>query len=267
MINYKKIILASCMLLGITGVNAQTAEPESSLQLGVNSLYMPAFVGSKDYNVFLLPDYNLNYQDTFFLTVEDGARYALIKKSGWSFGPVAEVAMARNEDGDSIFRVGGPKTTALAGLGNVNTTLNVGGFASYDAKHIKGKVDLMQGIGGAPGVVTDMKVNYVNNIGYFYYAIGPKALFGNGQYLNDYWGINNQQAINSGLPTYHTNSGLVFYGVRASGLMPISKTMLIAGFVEYDRLAPQVANSPLVQQRGSANQLSVDLSWDYYFKF
>ncbi len=268
----KKLICCSIVVLsvGINGIvfadDNQTQDSNSSLALGIDGLYQPAFIGAKDYYLFALPDFDLNYKNTFFLD-DEGARYALIKRAGWSLGPVAEVALPRNENGNAMFHVAGPTTHALEGLGNVDTTLNIGGFAAYNWRFVQAKMDLMQGIGGAVGVLSDIKVNYVNHIGFLYYMIGPKALVGNSKYTNSYWGIDNQQAANSGLASYHADMGVVYYGISAVGSIPLSKNMIVESLVEYDRLGVVAANSPLVQQRGNVNQWIADLSWDYYFKF
>ena len=237
------------------------------INIGAGMLYAPSFMGSKDYQLFAFPSLSVSYGNLFFASMREGIGYNIINSNGWRVGPIIKYHFSRKEDGNNPFRIGGGKSTALQGLGDVEGTLEGGGFAEYRQKSLVYKIELRQGIGGHNGIIGDASVNYSGTISLkgppIIYAFGPRTAFADSDYINAYYGINQTQSANSGLNRYHAGSGLVSYGAGGFMLMPLYPKVSISLFGGYDRLGNEAADSPLIRQRGSANQFAAGFNITY----
>ena len=239
------------------------------LSFGAGVIYAPAFAGSKDYQLIAFPNVNVEFKDLFFASAKEGVGYNVINSNGWRVGPVVKYVFERKEDGNNPFRVGGDKSTALKGLGNVDATLECGGFAEYRYEPFVYKVGLRQGAGGHKGMIGEASINYSGAIKRpgppIFYAVGPRATFADSEYINAYFGINQAQSVASGLNRYDAGSGFVSYGLGGFMLIPLFNPVSVSVFGGYDRLSNEVADSPLIRQRGSENQFAIGLSITYKF--
>jgi outer membrane protein len=238
---------------------------------GVGAIYVPAFVGSKDYYLLAVPDLEVKYKDRFFASMKDGVGYNIINSNGWRIGPVAKYTFERKENGDNPLRVTGNKTNALRGLGNVDGTLELGGFVEYAYDPLTAKVEVRQGVNGHKGAIVDVSLNYGGTylkLGPpIIYSFGPCATFADSDYNNAYFGINQTQSTNSGLARYSAGGGLASYGVGAFALLPVTDSISVSTFAGYDRLGSKVTDSPLIKQRGSDNQFFTGMTVSYQFGY
>lgn len=252
---------------------ARSADKDWNFRAGLGTLYSPAFLGSDEYQLKLLPDLRVAYRDRFFASIPEGVGYNLINEDGWRIGPVAKIDFGRDEDGESSFQVGGSDTTALQGLGDVDETYEVGGFAEYSWSQVAAKVEVRQGIDGHEGLVADFNLSLKSDVsGAFYQqgppilvSVGPRATVVDDSYNETYFGITPLQSSRSGLPVYSAEAGLLSYGIGGRVIIPLNRNVSAVLFAGYDRLAQDAADSPLVQQRGSENQGSLGIFLSYSF--
>jgi outer membrane protein len=261
------IVIISLSLLPITAL--ADVPPEDTpkrwrISVGAGTLYAPAFVGSKDYQINAYPDVSVEFKDLFFASVKDGVGYNVIHSNGWRVGPLVKYEFERKENGKNPFMVAGKKSTALTGLGNVAATLECGGFVEYSYEPFAYKVELRQGIDGHKGMIGEANIDYsgvFERLGPpLIYAFGPHVKFADAAYNNAYFGINQTQSMNAGLHRYDAGSGLVSYGIGGFMLMPLSEQVSLSVFGGYDRLGNEAADSPLINQRGSVNQTAIGLN-------
>lgn len=250
---------------------ADTTTPEETTNwtifLGAGPLYAPAFLGSSDYNLSLIPAVRILYKDLFFASV-NGAGMNLINDGHWKIGPIARYRFPRNEsDGSNPFKIAGPSSTALQGLGDINGVFELGGFVEYNWQSIRARVEAREGVTDPYGLLATANLDYFNQIGKIRYTFGPHVTWGNSQYNNTYFGINQTQSINSGLPIYSAEASLVNYGVGGNIIIPITRHIITTLFANYDRVAGSPADSPLVTQRGDKNQFMAGLTLSYRFLF
>jgi len=234
-----------------------------TLTLGFAPVYSPAFLGSKDYALSVYPDIRLNYQDKLFFSVRDGLGYNVINTPSWKVGPLVKIRFGRREEqGGSPFLVAG-NSDGLKGLGDIETSGEAGGFAQYTYAQIRSRVELRQSFGGYDSFVGDLNVNYFKRLGPLNFSIGPRLSFAGDDYVNTFFGISASQSQRSGLAQHQGEAGLVSYGIGGSAVMPITAKLAVTLFAGYDRLDSDIANSPLIQERGDANQASVGLAFGY----
>lgn len=238
--------------------------------LGAGVMFMPAFVGSKDYQAMAFPDIKVEYKDRFFASpMEVGIN--VINNERWRVGPIMKFDFGRTEDDDNPFRIAGDKTNALKGLGDMDATPELGGFVEYNFEPFSYTLELRQGAGGHEGLVGEISLNYTGfaeQLGKpIMYAFGPHATFADSTYNNAFFGINATQSINSGLARYSADSGLVSYGVRAFVVMNVSEAVSLGAFGGYDRLGSEAADSPLIIERGDENQFMGGVRVSYEFGY
>lgn len=239
----------------------ERAETDWTFTIGAAGLYTPDFLGSKDYSAVPVPDLKVEYKDDFFASVFDGVGYNVINSDGWRAGPVVKYAFGRDEDDNS----------ALRGLGDVDGTVELGGFIEYELEPFSAKLELRQGVNGHEGLIGEVGLSYSNAVDLFgppiFFSFGPRLSFGDETYNNAFFGINGSQSARSGLSRYEAESGLVSYGIGGFAMMPVTDSISISVFGGYDRLGSQAADSPLVSERGSENQLMVGFGISYQFGY
>ncbi|NTV49611.1 MAG: MipA/OmpV family protein [Geobacteraceae bacterium] len=274
---FRCFILHLVMAVIVPTASALSAEPEKisthsgwKTSVGSALIIAPAFTGSKRYNLLAVPDIRVAYKDLFFANARDGVGYAVLNQDGWRVGPVITYTFSRSEkDGGSVFRIAGSRDDSLRGMGDVPGTVSLGGFAEYDIKPYKLSMRLHKGLSGHNGLVAEGKVNYggmlVLSGRRLVYSFGPHIKFGDQTYVNAYWGVSAEQSARSGLARYHADAGVTAYGINGFAMTQMTDSISISMIAGFDRLASTVADSPLVQIRGSKNQAMFGLSISYLF--
>jgi outer membrane protein len=238
------------------------------VMLGVAPIYSPSFQGSKDYQLQIFPDIRVNYGKRFFASIPDGIGYDVIHSNGWRIGPVAKLRFGRDEeDGTSPFRVAGSETNALRGLSDVDATVELGGYIDHRFKQLplQFRTELRQGVNGHEGVLADVSLRWLHQAGPARISIGPKLSLASRDFMQAYYGVDATQSANSGLAVHNAKGGLLSYGLGTMMIMPVAEGTVITAFGSYDRLGSHVADAPLVDERGSANQFTFGASIGYSF--
>jgi len=244
-----------------------------STSVGAGAIWGPAFSGSSDYQMMLVPDIRVAYGDTFFASVGQGIGYNFEVNSEWVVGPLIKFDFGRDADGESTFRVAGGTSKALIGFEDIDSTVLAGGFARYDRDMWSAKVELLKGMNGHEGMIADLSIDYKARFGGseaqpgppVFIATGPRLRWANDDYTNTYYGITAADSLGSGLPTYTAGGGIASIGWGASIVMPINQKLALIGFAGYDKLMGDAADSPLIVQRGSENQFSTGAFFSYKF--
>ena len=270
------VFVAMC---GATCLTAAYAQPSGTrnaweLSLGAGVLSSPSFEGAKTYQVSALPSVRLKYEDILFASIEEGVGANVLPAGNWRAGPLLRVAFPRDEDGGSSpFRVGGKKTAALTGLGDVSATPEAGAFVEYQWQDWSARIEGRQGIGGHGGAVGSVGLAYSKSLRPGGRMAGPptilsagvNASFVSGDYAQSYFGVTAAQATNSGLPEFNAKGGLHSIGANALALVPIARNVSLTALASASRLTGDAAGSPLVRERGSKTQATVGLFVTYQF--
>lgn len=258
-------------LVAFQGASAQEPPADTgwTLSVGAGGLYAPAYEGDDSYRLSVLPNVQLNYGDRFFASVQDGVGYRWIDTPSLRLGPIGRVEFSRAEDGDQPFAVTGEDTEDLRGLGDVDASVELGGFLEYDVGAVTLSAEARQAVSGHDGFAADLEARWSGVSRAFgppvIWSIGPRARLVDDTYNDAYFGVDAAQSAASGLSTYEAAGGLYSYGAGASAVIPLTAdgawaAVMIAG---YDRLSGDAASSPLVQDRGSEDQASIGMFLSY----
>ena len=253
----KLLLLAGAAVLTISSPAAAQDENDLRVRIGLGGQFTPEFIGSDDAELGPLWDVDVARGDNPFPfeTPDDSFSIRLFSKGGFTAGPAANVEWKRKESD-----VGAP-------VGKVKTTIEVGGFAEYQpSETIRLRADLRKGIGGHEGVLGSIGADRIWRDGdHYVFSIGPRVLFSDGRYQRAYFGVDGAAALASGLPAYRPDGG-VYAVAAASGLSyQFSPRFGAFGYARYERLVGDAADSPIVRNLGSRNQLSGGIGLSYTF--
>jgi outer membrane scaffolding protein for murein synthesis (MipA/OmpV family) len=181
--------------------------------------------------------------------------FSLIDVGPFSIGPVASLEGSRKAED-----VGVP-------LPKVKLTVEVGGAVELGlGEHFRLYSEVRKGLGGHKGWIANGGADVVFRDGDAYlFSIGPRVTWSDDQYHDAWFGIEPEDAGPSGLPAYDPGGGIQAYGVTASFLTQLSDRWGISTYAKYDRLVGDAADSPLVREYGSRDQLSGGLALSYTF--
>ena len=248
-----------------TFATAQTypTSPENQggweVRLDFGLLAAPKYLGDDDYQISAVPGLRVSYGDTFFASVNEGIGYNLINSGNLRAGPILRYDFGRDQEGENTFRISGGGTSDLFGLGDVDGTVELGGFVAYNLAQFEAYMEVRQGLGGGhDGLVGLARVDYKTTIQTngppLFFSVGPTISFAGSEYTSAYFDVNAAQSAASGLGVYDAGGGVTSYGVSAALTLPISQTAAITAIAGYDRLTGDVGDSTLVRTRGSRNQ-------------
>ncbi len=254
----KYLLLAAAALIPAGSVAHAEDGGVTRVRVGLGPQVRPDFVGSDELEVAPLFDIDFarGNNEFKFEPPDSSFRIPVVNKGGFEFGPALNIANGR-KDSD----VGLP-------LGRVKTTIEAGGYASYEVgKSLYLRAELLKGLGGHKGLVGAVGADHVWRDGDRYvFSIGPRVLFSDSRYQRAYFGVSPAASLATGLPVYRPSGGI--HGLAlASGLSyQFNPTWGMFGYARYERLVGDAGKSPIVRSDfGSRNQLSGGLGLSYTF--
>ncbi len=281
----KRIMLAAALLLTATPAVAQDVaaaaeqplpdpnDQSDSFQIGLGAAFVPDYEGSNDYR--LIPGVIVRARVSGISIFSRGTYlYADVISDGpglnFDAGPIVGVRLNRT---------GKVKDDAVDALGDRKVAVEVGGFAGltykgltnpYDALSLR--LDAVKDVGNAhESVVLSPTIDFGTPLSRTTFAgLSLSADFVSRKYANYYFGIDAAGSLASGLPGYRFSDG----GMKnwQAGLLlahslsgDARKGLGLFGSASYKRLLGDIADSPIVADRGSKSQwfgaVGVGYSW------
>lgn len=242
-------ILAAALLATACAAPAMAQEGRGwTVTVGGGAQIMPSYYGSDDYSIFPLPKFGLRREgrDMPFVAPDESFGIGLLgQDSAFNFGPIGRLIAKREEDD-----VGAP-------VGDVDLTVEAGGFVQvFLGENFRLRGELRQALNGHDGMVGDLAADFIvrdgNNT---IFSIGPRAHWADNDFHDAYFGV--PVAIPAaGLTAYNPGSGFYSVGARAGLTQRLGRNWGLFGYAGYDRLIGDAADSPIVRQLGSRDQLS-----------
>lgn len=234
--------------------------PGTNITIGGYGLIEPKFEGARHYEPGFKPI--LSFQKPgarqWLDMPNDGLDFEFIEIDNFRAGLVGNARFSR--DTDSLVR-------GFKRVRNVDLSIEAGGFAEFwPAEWFRTRAEVRNAIIGADGVVADFSADFVWRPDARWTATaGPRLSLADQAFMDAYYSINAVQAAKSGLAQYAASPGVRSYGAGASVRYKWSDTWTTMGYVEYTRLANVAAESPLIDERGSPDQVTVGLGAKYSF--
>jgi MipA family protein len=233
-----------------------------TVAVGANIVGQPYFEGGKGDRLAAAPIFSIGRAGGSaerFRSPRDSASIALVDYDGFSAGPAIKLKAARSGAGH----------VELSGLNDVGRTWELGGFIQYfPIDWFRLRSEIRRGFGGHDGVVADFSADFVVPVWQrLVLSGGPRLTLEDTKATAPYFSVNAAQALASGLPTFDARGGAHSVGGGSQLRYQVDPQWETHAYVEYDRLLGDAAASPLVTQRGAANQISFGLGASYAFDF
>jgi outer membrane protein len=245
--------------MAVTKAPPPAADPGLIISVGADLRVVPEFVGSDDYMLFPFPLVGWRRAGTppQFSSTRDGFTIPIYETERFAIGPVAQFLFNRRESDNS----------ALVGLGNVDATLELGGYIDYwFVQWLRGHAELRGGIGGHNGLVADFALDVVAPLdAQWTLSGGPRLRIASSAAVSPYFSVNPTQSVLSGLPVFNAGGGVQAVGAGSKLRYQWNPEWATHVFIEYDRLVGDTADSPLVSLRGSPDQFTFGAGFTYYF--
>jgi outer membrane scaffolding protein for murein synthesis (MipA/OmpV family) len=258
--------LSLALCAGATGARADEAfwswfSGDWSLTLGAAGMVAPDYEGSDSYSLSAAPIISLGRKGslTRFSSRNDSASLAILDTGRFRIGPAAKLLLPRNDD----------DSADLVGLRDVPWGIEAGLFADvYATDWLRLRAEVRKGIHAHHGVVADLSADgFVDLTPTLRLSGGPRLSLATASYYQAYYGVDAGEALASGLSPYAPGGGLRSAGFGGALTLLATDTITTSVFAEYSRLLGPAAESSLVEERGSVNQLLVGVSATYRFDF
>jgi len=194
-----------------------------------------------------------------FSAPDDGLDFALYDTDRFSVGVVGSYRAGRYS-GSNI---------RLFGMRDVPWSIEAGGFAEYWVvpERLRTRIEVRQGFNGHHGVVADLSADWVERLGSFTFALGPRLSLGSASFMRRQFGVlPYEAALNGTVVPYRPGGGAKSVGLASSLEYAWSPSFSTTLFARYDRLVADAAKSPLVDTIGQRNQFSIGIGASYSFQ-
>lgn len=224
------------------------------VSVGAAAILRPEWDGARDNAWLVVPDLDVRWSDRFFASFRTGVGWNVVAADGWRVGPYAKLKFGRDEEDDA----------ALRGLGDVDATVEVGGFVERSWRPFRISLEARQGVGGHEGLVVEAGADLRARLGPTLFAsIGPRVRVADDAYLQTYFGVDAAQAARSGLPAFSPESGLESAGLAAALLYRPNDKTIVTLFGEASQLQADAKDSALVRLRGDDAQTRAGIAVGY----
>lgn len=247
-------LMMGTSIVSIANASDLTERSGSSVQVGGGALIKPKYEGSDEYDVYgfpiIIPDFSGNSQFSFFkkyveINGADDVRFKLLNQGGFTAGPLAGYTFGREEDdGDK-----------LAGLGDVDEGLIVGGFVAYSFDVNASKFTLsssyhQQVTGDEDGYLLRFSAGVerpVNDRLKIKAKVG--TTYADDEYFQTNFGVTSQQSLNSraNLAAFDADAGFKDVFVSLGTDLQLSESWKLIANVKYSRLLGDAEDSPVIE--------------------
>jgi len=258
---YKKIFLLFAFVFYSTHILAADEDMEfdvdkdTELTVGVAPLITPEYEGADEYRVIPVPLVDIKYKQYFFNPYR-GLGVNVIDTRQIQAGPVMTYRLWQDEDSNP----------ALRALGDIPGTLELGGFINYYLPVIRFGADIKQGLNGHRGAIVNFSMEFYGKIcDNIFYAIGPRYAWVDQNYMQTYFGIDQEGADATGLSVYSPGAGSKEVGIGGFIAYAFNEHWRLSSFGRFTWLLNHAADSPIVKDEGTPEQLTLAISLGYTF--
>jgi outer membrane scaffolding protein for murein synthesis (MipA/OmpV family) len=223
---------------------------------GVGMQRMPAWLGSKDHRNQPIPYVQAELPWHITLSTLDGLTVDLIHGDKWRGGLYGNYTWGR--DREEL----GPKLGGV--VDSLAPRINAGGYLEYQATaQLNLGTELSHDTKGA-GAYLNLYADYdLPAIGYLNHSLQVQWQVMNGPAMRRFFGVTPEQAAQLDISPWSPGAGSQQIEFEYDAYMPTSLHTGFALAINYTRLLGQAAESPLVREYGSRNQVTTTLAFVY----
>jgi outer membrane protein len=246
-----RILILGLMLL-LAASPAWAAKGMAGLGAGI----IPDYEGSEDYKGTPLFMFSQNYENGRFVKLMGtNLKVNLIPDKQYSLGPVLNYRMSRDKvDNDQV-----------QAMNKVDAAIEIGGFAGVDVNNLLLGLEVLADVSDAHDGVTAQAT-----AGYRWKAMPALTLtpgvfltYASDDYMDTYFSVNSSSRGSSTLPRYSADAGFKDVGLNLVASYTPWEKWGIMGLFSYKMLLNDAKDSPVVDDVGDKNQMSVGLMATY----
>ena len=209
---------------------------------GVLYFEAPLYAGAEARTSILIPSATMIMADGFFADVISGVGFNFSTDTRFEYGVRATAGVGREEP------------ASLHGLGKIPRTVNVGGFANYNATdrwQLQSSARYGSGY-DRDGLLIDIGTSYdVFKQGPASVTVDVSASYADRHYMQSFYGVSAEQSVASGYSQYNPPAGQQWATAGISVTAPVSRNALAYVSLEHTRLTGYSASSPYAERRDS----------------
>lgn len=222
--------------------------------IGLGAGAYPDYLGSSDYTAGVAPLGRLSLGGSRFVRLMvNEMRVNVLDHPNWQLGPMGLWRFGRKDvDNGVVDRVH-----------HIDDSISLGLFGTYLWRDPQ-EVRKIAGVGAwALGDVSDVYNGWTAGLNAYVMqpvakmvtlAGGTAFTYGDGKYMEKYFGVTTADSLASGLPIYMPGSGVRDVRGWAVAMLHLSQQWHLGAGVMYMRLMGDAADSPIVSDEGSQNQ-------------
>lgn len=264
-------LLAGVALLAVSSAKAADMTPIETpaavtaaedgwiVTLKATGVVAPEFEGAAKYGVFGQPGLSLRRpnQPWKFGAPDDGFGIAVIDTPWLQFGPVGRIRTERDSSDVRKFR----------GMSDIDYGIEPGAFLElYPLEVVRLRAELRHGFWGHHGFVGNLSADYIQKFDRTVVSLGPRAEFGDGDFMDTYYGVDARDAARNGrVGPYKAGGGFKSVGFGAAVTYEFTPNWSATGFGAYNRLVGEAADSPVAKKLGTKDALTAGVGVAYSF--
>ena len=239
-----------------------------SFTYGLGVGVAPRFPGADSYAPLPFPLINWVKNGRTLRNNGFGVEYDVTKGTKLDFGPILRINGGRDD-------LNNANDAVIEALGQVSLTAEVGAFIATTRPIstsrqgppllFTARASFVQAISGHDGFLIEGAVGLVRPSRKWTTSVSATATVASGNYQDAFFSVNSAQSLASGLAEFDADAGLRDVGVTSFIRYAINPKWSVNTIASYSRLVSDAADSPIVTERGSANQaffgLNVAYTW------
>jgi outer membrane protein len=246
---------------GIESVHIESDPPESGKQItvGAGIAVVPDYEGSDYYDAVPLLHFRMAWANGRYLQFNGNSlEFNIMKDSSWSIGPMIGVRAKRDDDVED---------NQVSRMEEVDTSVELGGFVAYNlGENFEIGANFVQDVAdGHDGYLVGMHVGYAVHRDKTMVALKASTTYVNNDYMEGYFSVNGNNVGNSSLDYYDADEGFKDVGLTCVISYQFNDNWGATGVLGYTRLIGDAEDSPLVDDRGDANQFLGGIMGIYRF--
>ena len=238
--------------------------PEIRNYVAVAAGVVPDYLGSNDYTIGGAPAGLMKFgsSERFARLIVTELSVNVLDSRNWRLGPVLNYRLARDDVDDSV----------VGQMRDIDGTVEAGVFGGWtwigddDPRHrFSASAEVLHDVGDThEGYLISASARYFQPVTLpLTLSIGATVTYGSSDYMQTYFGIDSDNAARSGLSQFNADSGLRDVRIPLMAIYSLSPNWHLAGGLIYSRLLSDASDSPIVDDRGSSNQLFAGLGIAY----
>lgn len=148
----------------------------------------------------------------------------------------------------------------------VDTTVPIQSNGGGEPTLVLARLSVVQGLdGGHEGILAEAALGVLKPLGKWTIGGGVTLAAGDGDYTNAFFGVSAADAAVTGLSPYAAGGGLRDAGVAVFTSYAVNDRLSVDLTTSYNKLLGDAADSPVVVERGTADQVfaAIGLTWQF----